>query len=52
MNLPVTSPGVIEDIVAFWSDLNPSVGYTGGHLKELTTVFIQSAANMQEMRPR
>ncbi len=53
MSLPATSPtGVIEDIVGFWSDLNPSVGYTSGHLSELTTVFIQSAANMQKMRAR
>ncbi len=50
--MPSTSTKVIADIIDFWSDLNPSVGYTGGHLSQLTTVFIQSAANMQEMRGR
>lgn len=43
---------IINDIVDCWSDLNPTVGYTGGHLSKLTSVFIQSAANMQGMRAR
>lgn len=43
---------VIEDIVGLWSDLNPAAGYTGGHLTELTTLFVQSAANLHTMRDR
>lgn len=47
-----SSSTVIDDIVKLWSDLNPTVGYTGGHLTELISVFIQSPANMDAMRAR
>ena len=30
---------VISQIVDLWSDINPVVGYTGGHLSTLTTLF-------------
>jgi hypothetical protein len=43
---------VITDIIDLWSDLNPVVGYTSGHLTELTGLFTQSAANMEAMRSR
>lgn len=43
---------LVQDIIDLWSDLNPSAGYTGGHLKTLTTVFFQSADNLHVMRER
>lgn len=45
-------PGIIAEIINLWSDLNPAAGYTSGHLKELTTLFIQSPENGERMRTR
>ena len=47
-----TQAEVVADIVAVWSDLNPAAGYTGGHLEQLTGLFLQSAENMHAMRAR
>lgn len=43
---------ITAEIIDLWSDLNPAAGYTGGHLKELTTLFIQSPENGEKMRTR
>ena len=43
---------VISEIVSLWSDMNPVVGYTGGHLSSLTTLFTGSANNVDAMHQR
>jgi hypothetical protein len=43
---------VISQIVDLWSDINPVVGYTGGHKSTLTTLFKQTADNLEAMRTR
>jgi hypothetical protein len=43
---------VISAIVDLWSDLNPVAGYTSGHLATLTTLFKQTADNLEAMRGR
>ncbi len=43
---------IIDELVDTWSDLNPPVGYTSGHLGQLTELFVQTAENMHDMRAR
>lgn len=43
---------ITNEIIDLWSDINPAAGYTGGHLPQLTTLFFQTAENMDEMRGR
>jgi Bacterial protein of unknown function (DUF885) len=43
---------VISQIVGLWSDINPVVGYTSGHLSTLTTLFKQTADHLEAMRSR
>lgn len=45
-------PDVVSEIVDLWSDMNPVAGYTGGHLSTLTTLFEQTADNVDKMRAR
>lgn len=44
--------GIVADIVALWSDMNPAAGYTGGHLAALDSLFVQTPANREEVRQR
>ena len=46
------SSNIITDIINLWSDSNPVAGYTSGHLKELTTLFVPSAENIEQIRKR
>jgi hypothetical protein len=41
-----------SQIVDLWSDINPVVGYTSGHLNSLDTLFKQTLENMEIMRNR
>jgi len=43
---------ITAEIINLWSDLNPVAGYTGGHLEELTTLYIQNPGNVETMRTR
>ncbi len=42
----------IKKIVQLWSDANPVAGYTGGHLSELTSLFVETPDNLRAMRAR
>ena len=43
---------VISEIVTLWSDMNPVVGYTGGYLSSLTSLFTGTADNVEAVRQR
>jgi hypothetical protein len=38
---------LIDDIISFWSYLNPVAGYTGGYLSELNKLFFQTGPETQ-----
>lgn len=42
----------VDDLVALWADQMPAAGYTGGHLAELTHLFVQTPSNVNCMRER
>jgi hypothetical protein len=47
-----TSSSVTDAIVDLWAGLNPAAGYTSGHFESLTTLFLQTADNLNAVRSR
>ncbi|HWB72165.1 MAG TPA: hypothetical protein VG452_08095 [Egibacteraceae bacterium] len=43
---------VVTAIVELWADLNPVAGYTSGHLATLSSLFVETAENLEAMRER
>jgi hypothetical protein len=43
---------LVLQIVDLWSDINPVVGYTSGHLRSLNKLFKQTMENVEIMRSR
>jgi hypothetical protein len=51
-NLVCLMPDIVSRVVQLWSDTNPVAGYTGGYLPSLTTLFYETADNVDAMRRR